>query len=460
MNEYKENAKIDLIAIVKGFFKSMLRMVLPGVLAVLLCGAVSGLKTKLNYTPMYKASASFTVHMKNPFYATQQYYNSSMAQQMAKTFPNVLTSGLLGDKVKDRLGISYLPSVSASAVGDTNIFTLTVTAADPQIAYDVLNCVIDIYPEVSEFVVGSTEFSILDESGIPTRPYNRPNYVKSIAGGAAVGFALWAFMAFAYWATHRTVNDETELSSVVNLPCVGILPRVRGLTGRLCPILDGTNDKFGFNESVRLLRIRTERALAKIGGKILLVTSTLPNEGKTTVSVNIATALAQKGKKVMLVDCDLRNPTIGKVFGIETEYGFGDFLKGVCDLDKAYFKTDIPNLYVVVGGSAVDNPSALLTGENAQTFIKATKNSFDYIVLDTPPAAMMSDAAEIGRMADANLLTVRQDFAVRSQIIEAVQNLSDNKKPIIGTVMNMTTPSTSKGSYYGYGYYGYGNDED
>ena len=132
MNEYKENAKIDLIAIVKGFFKSMLRMVLPGVLAVLLCGAVSGLKTKLNYTPMYKASASFTVHMKNPFYATQQYYNSSMAQQMAKTFPNVLTSGLLGDKVKDRLGISYLPSVSASAVGDTNIFTLTVTSPDPQ----------------------------------------------------------------------------------------------------------------------------------------------------------------------------------------------------------------------------------------------------------------------------------------------------------------------------------------
>ena len=459
-NEYLDNeyTKIDLISLIHGVVKSALRMLIPGILMVLLSVAVMGFRTWRSYTPMYQASASFTVHMKNPFYATQQYYNNSMAEQMAKTFPQVLTSSLLGDKVKKQLGIGYLPSVTATAIGDTNIFTLTVTAVEPQLAYDVLNSVIENYPEVAEFVVGSTELYILDQSGIPTQPYNKPAYARNILLGAGMGVAMWACLAFLFWATHRTVNNDEELANLVNLPCIGHLPKVRLTKDVTCPVVNNNNDKFGFNESMRLLRIRMERALSKIDGKILLVTSTLPNEGKTTVSVNIATALAQKGKKVLLVDCDLRNPSVAGVFGLETSYGFSEYLKGECELKKAYYQTETENLRVVVGGKPVDNPGSLFSNRNAQLFVTAAKETFDYVILDTPPCAMLSDAVEIGNWADANLITVRQDFAVRNQIVEAVRILGDNKKPIIGTVMNMTTPQIGKGNYYGYGYgYGYGH---
>lgn len=457
-NEYP---KIDLISLIRGLVKSTVNMLAPGVAIIVLMTALMLFRTWRGYYPRYQASASFTVQMKNPFYATQQYYNNSVAQQMAKTFPQILTSGLLSDKIMEDMGIASVPSITASAVGETNIFTLTVTAADPQQAYDVLQSAIANYPEVAEFVVGSTELSILDESGVPTAPVNSPAYMRNAVIGAFTGAVLWGCLAFVYWATHRTVADEEELGKLVNLPCIGKLPKVRLPKGTACPLINEGNDKFGFNESVRLLRIRVERALAKTGGKMLLVTSTLPNEGKTTVSVNLAVALAQKGKKVLLVDCDLRNPSVGRIFGISTEYGFSEFLKGQCELKKSYYQTNIENLRVVVGGTPVDNPGVLFSNRHAQLFVTAAKETFDYVILDTPPCAMMADAAEMSNWADANLITVRQDFAVRSQIMEAIQSLSDNGKPIIGTVMNMTTPQLGKGSYHGYGYgygysYGYG----
>lgn len=464
-NEYMDNVypKIDLIALIRGLVKSALRLLVPGILLVALTTSVMCFRVWHSYYPKYQASASFTVHMKNPFYSTQQYYNNSAAEQMAKTFPQILTSGLLSDRVKEQLGITSMPDVRASAVGNTNIFTLTVTSQDPQLAYDVLNCVIENYPTVAEFVVGSTELVLLDESGMPTQPYNKPAYISAGLTGAFVGFAIWGCLAFLYWATHRTVSNEEELRGIINLPCIGRMPKVRGVKNGRCPVVNDRNDKFGFNESVRLLRIRVERALDKIGGKVLLVTSTLPNEGKTTVSINVATALAQKGKKVLLVDCDLRNPSIGGVLGLENQHGLSDFLKGRCDLQAIYCNSNTSGLSVVLGGRPVDDPTMLLTNRMARSFVEEAKKSFDYIILDTPPSAMMADASEIGQWADASLLTVRQDYALRRQIVEAAQSLNDTGKPILGTIINMLTPQAGKSGYYGYGYgYGYygGRDDE
>lgn len=460
-----EYPKVNMVELLRGLLKSAMRFLVPGIVLIGLMTGFMLLRTWRGYSPRYQASASFSVQMKNPFYATQQYYNNTVAEQMAKTFPQILTSGLLSDRVMEEMGIAAMPAVSASAIGNTNIFTLTVTSADPQLAYDVLNCVMEVYPSVAEFVIGSTELSLLSESGIPTTPTSTPDYFRAAILGATIGCLLWAGLALLYWLTHKTITSEEELSKVVNLPCLGFLPRMRGSERGGCPILTDTNDKFGFNESVRLLRVRVEKALAQENGKVLLVTSTIPNEGKTTVSVNLATALAQRGKKVLLVDCDLRNPSIASILSVETRIGFAEFLKGECALKDILHKMQNDNLYVVLGGKGVRNPGRLLTQKNAKNFVDAARAAFDYVILDTPPCAMMADAVEMGVLADAALLTVRHDFAARQQIQEAAQSLSDNNKPIIGTVLNMTTPQLGKGSYhsygygYSYGYYGsYGNN--
>lgn len=468
-NEHMDNEypKIDLIELLQGLLRSARHFLLQGIALMLAAAVLMGLLTHVSYTPMYQASASFTVRVVNPLYSNQQYYNNSAAEQMAKTFPHILTSGVLSEQVKEKLGISNMPSIKAETMGSTNVFTLKVTATDPQLAYDVLNCVIEIYPSVSEFVVGMTKLTLLNESGVPTEPTSTPNYPRAIAVGLFLGAAAWAGVAALYWLTHQTVSSEEELGRVLNVPCMGRLPKVRGFDRKKgkCPIQNESNDKFGFNESVRLLRVRVEKALKKQNGKVLMITSTIPNEGKTTVSVNLATALAQRGKKTLLVDCDLRNPSVGAIYNMDVHVGFTEFLKGECSLNDALHKMENGNLYVVFGGAAISNPEKLLSHKNARRFMDAARQSFDYIILDTPPCALMADASEIGTFADSILLTVRQDFACRQQIQEGVQLLGDSNKPIVGCVLNMTTPQIGKGSYYnyygyGYGYYGASGKED
>ncbi len=448
--------KIDLTEALRGLFKSAVRFLLLGIALVALLSAVLCFRSWRSYTPRYTASTSFTVKVGNPLYATQQYYNNAAAEQMANTFPQILTSNLLRERVMEEMGISFLPAVHASAMGNTNIFTLSVTDTDPQRAYDVLSCVIEIYPSVAEFVVGSTSLSLLSETGVPDRPDNALSYRGAILTGILAGTGLWLCFSLLFWLTHRTVNSEEELGKVISVPCLGHLPKVRGIGSTGHPVLTDRNDKFGFNESVRLLRVRVEKAMVKEKGNILMVTSSIPNEGKTTVSVNLAMALARRGKRVLLVDCDLRNPSVGKVFGLDKQKGFCEFLKGECGLSDVFHIAEAPNLFVIPGGFPTEHPEKVLSSGNTRLFIEGAKKAVEYVILDTPPCAMMADAAEIGTMADGTLLVVRQDFASRQQIHEAVQSLGDLNNPIIGTVMCMSAPRTCNGGYYGYGY-GYGH---
>lgn len=456
--------KIDIFELLHGLVKSAKHLLLCGI-ALVLAGAVAfGVPAYSRYTPIYSASASFTVRVTNPLYAEQYYYNNSAAEQLAKTFPHILTSGILSDRVKASLGISYVPQITAEAMGSTNMITLTVSSGDPQLAYDVLNCVIEEYPSVAEFVVGPTVLTLLDESGVPTAPVNSPGYMRKTVTGAMLGAVLWLGISLLYWLTHKTVNNEDELGKLVNLPCLGRLPIMRGFAKRddRCPILTDRDDKFGFNESVRLLRVRVEKLLDKDSGNVLMVTSTIPNEGKTTVSINLATALAQKGKRTLLVDCDLRNPSISRMFRAKVRYGLAEFLRDECSLKDVVHRLNSDNLYVAFGGNAEKNPDSLLTDKNIEFFIEAARQTFDYVILDTPPCALLADAAEIGSLSDGILLTVRQDFARRQQILESVQLLDDCGKPIIGCVLNMASQRSDVSKYlssysgYGYGGYGYG----
>lgn len=467
-NEHMENSypKIDLIELMNGFLRSVRHLMRQGILFIVLAVGVLLFLTHRSYIPMYQASASYTVRMANPFYGSQQTYNNSTVGQMNKTFPYIISSSLLRDAVEEKLGISSMPTVTASALGNTNIFTLTVKSADPQLAYDVLNCVTEVYPSVAEFVIGTTELTLLDESGVPTVPVNSPAYISSIIKGIMAGGCLWAALALLYWFTHQTINNEEELGRVMNLVCLGRLPIVRGYgrKGQPCPIVTGGNDKFGFNESVRLLRVRTEKAMAPQNRKVVLITSTIANEGKTTVAVNLATALAQKGKKTLLIDCDLRNPSVASAIGRENTEGLSEFLRGECSPEQIFNRTEQENLYIVFGGKPVSRPEELLGNKRNSSLLLAAKRKFDYVILDTPPCALVADAAEISALADCSILAVRQSFACRRQILESIQNLGDSGKPIIGCVLNMISPKIGRGSYSYYGDYGaygsYGKKDD
>ncbi len=451
-------AGIDLRILLGDGLRMMRRTAALFAALAVLCTALLCLRVYRTYRPVYRASATFTVYVANPLQSEIRSYNTATAEQMAKTFPYILTSGALNDRVMRELGIDAMPAVSASVLSSTNIFTLSVTSGDAQLAYDVLNAVIRYYPEVAEFVVGPTVMNLLDESGIPQEPYNHREYRPAVKRGLLISAAVWIAASFALASLRSSVHNEDELREVLSLRTLGVLPAVRGRGKRrgACPRFDGGTEYSGFSESVRLLRMRTEKEMRERGMKVLLVSSATPGEGKTTVAINLAGALAAKGKRVLLADCDLRNPSIAAGFGQENGTGLVEYLKGEAPYQEILRQGGSENLYLVYAGQPTDGAAELLAKPECRSFMDACRKVFDYVILDTPPAALLADASELAVLADGALLTVRQNYASRAQIMEGAQILSDSRLPIIGCVLNYAVSRSPYGGYYGYGYGGYG----
>ncbi len=465
MDEQMESGypKMDVTELLKGVLRSFRHMAKLGILLILILSGLMCFRTWKNYSPVYEASASLTVKVTNPFYGSQVYYNSAVAQQMAATFPHILSSNALNQKVMEELDIPYMPALNVSVLGNTNIISLVVRSDDPQLCYDVLNCVIEIYPSVAEFVVGPTTLRLMSESGLPQAPANSRDYPHAAEKGVVLGMAAWIGLSVLYWFSHKTVSNEEEMGRLVNLECLGRVPSVRAYSRKKgawkCPMITKGSDKFGFNESIRLLRVRVERQMAKTGSQVLLVTSTIANEGKTTLSINLALSLARKEKRVLLLDCDLRNPSIAAAMGKKTGLGLSEFLQKKCELEQILHQESNEYLYTICGGKPVSRPERLLSSSTMKKLITVSRKSFDYIILDTPPYAMMADTTELFSLADCALLSVRQNFACRQQILECVQAMGDNDKPIVGCVLNMNASKVVSGGIGSCGYYygSYGN---
>ena len=451
---------INLTILLDDFLKEAKRLWFLALFLVILGAAGLTSYQHFNFTPFYQASASFTVRVANPVYASIGGYNTATAEQMEKTFPYILNSNALRDKVKEYMGIEYIPIVRASVSSGSSIFTLVVTDSNPNRAYEVLQAVIVCYPEVADLVVGPTKMFLLDESGIPTAPANSINMRSSIYKGAFFGGAIWCIIILILAMTKSTIHNEIELRRVLNVDCLGELPVANVPRHSACPLVLKGVDRTGFCESIRLLRLRVEKELEQKKKNIILISSAIPGEGKTTVSVNLAISMAMKGKKVLIIDCDLRNPTVGKALQFKNTVGVSEYLTSNISARDIIFNTKIENLSIITGGSSKsDGYAELLSNKRMGQLIKAASKLFDYVILDTPPCSLLADASEVGAVADTALVVIRHDFASQEQIMDGVRGLADCGIPIMGCVLNGIEQgfSTGYGYSYGYGYrYGYG----
>lgn len=201
--------------------------------------------------------------------------------------------------------------------------------------------------------------------------------------------------------------------------------------------------------------------------KSIMITSSTASEGKSTISANVAASFAKQGLKVLLVDVDLRRPTIQATFGIADSRGLTNFLTDRnFNVNDVLYGTTVNNLYVMPSGPVPPNPSELIGSKRMETLQNALENNFDLVIYDAPPVLSVTDAQLIAARVDGTILVVRQDIANKNAVHDAVDALNHVGGKIIGTVLNDVKVEHS--GYYGYGYgyygygygYGYGNDEN
>ena len=210
-----------------------------------------------------------------------------------------------------------------------------------------------------------------------------------------------------------------------------------------------------FVEAMRGLRIKLLRTMTEPGAQVILVTSTLPGEGKTTISANLALSLASSGLRTVLIDTDLRKQDTKAAVGVnDTRPGLPEYMTD-SNIDVASMLSPVPGSSLEVICSAAAKRRPPMNAHKLEQLIERLRPDYDYIVLDTPPCGIISDAKFICRCADAIVYVVRHDYASRNQIVDSMQELADQKAKLTGCVLN-DTPAVSHSKRYGYGQYGYG----
>lgn len=466
MNEHNNSSDRLSLFDFQDVFKGV-RKLLPLFLALLvLISAVLCAYTYFSYVPYYTSTATFTITLSGSYGSSNSFYYSTTAAQLAKTFPYILQSGTLGDMIAADLGTDSVPgSISVHSLENTNIFTMTVSSSDPENAYRVLMSAIDNYPDLARFVVGDTVFTLINEPEIPSSPANSRSYRSAVRNAMLISLVLYALAVTLYVLTRSTVRRTEDIKRMLNVKCIGTVPFVklkkRGKNGRSEPILI-TNKKLphSFSEGIRLIRTKLER---EGKGKTVLVTSACENEGKSTVAVNLALSLAEKGYQTLLIDCDLRNPSCAKILGIgEPPAGLGDYLAGKAPLSKLGFKlTAMSGLMLIPGRGNLASAAESLDTSAMKKLIDSMRNYVDFIILDTTPCAVITDAAVLAKQADEAVFVVRQDYASKDRILDGVSTLSESGVPILGCVFNaMQSGGSGYGGYYGrysYSRYAYGS---
>lgn len=438
-------------------------------LTIALCVLFAGftyVKAVRNYTPRYECSATFTVQTRESLqgsdvYSYSYYYNTSTASQLADTFPYLLQSNLLQDAVAEDLGLSNVPgTISASAITNTNLFTLMVTGYDPQTIYDVLLSVMEQYPVVADFVIGDTRLDILNYPTVPDEPVNRFAYRRDTFVAAAAGFVLGLVIIALLAFLRDTISSRDDIRKVLNRECLGIMPKVgfrKRRRNQKVNVVHFLNKKTGasFQESVRTLRTAVVGALPE-NAKVILVTSTAPGEGKTTVAQNLASSMGVMGKRVLLLDADLRIPSVAvsmRLTGKES-LGLKEVLEGTLKLEDAIVQSDWYHICLLAGSVPARSALRILQPEKMEQILQQLRRWFDYIIIDSPPCGMAADAAVLAAQADAAVLVIHQDRVRVSAIQSAIEGLHDSGVKLIGCVLNNATVAGGGYGKYGYGKYG------
>ena len=215
-------------------------------------------------------------------------------------------------------------------------------------------------------------------------------------------------------------------------------------------IISYNDPKSVISEQYRTIRTNIEYSNVDQDKKTILVTSSDKNEGKTTTVSNLAVSFANLNKKVLLIDCDLRNASIHKMFKINNIYGLTDILAKDRAVDKCIQETELENLYVLTAGATPPNPAEILSSEKMKNLIEDLKNIYDYIFIDTPPIGLVTDAGVLSSFIDGVVLVVKSESVEKKYLEETKKKLDAVDARILGAILNAYKSEQKDYNYYSY----------
>lgn len=427
----------------------------------LLGTAVGALITYTTH-PEYRATAKLFVSVREGSDTLQLAQGNVFTQARVRSYAEVAASPLVSRYVVEALGLDMTPHqlsrrISATTQPDTVLLRLTVTDTRPKRAARISNAVAKRFAEVvrglerpDDARTSPVRLSITQPASVPTAPFS-PRPEVNLAIGLMAGLVLGVGFAVARESMDRSVRDMKTLTELLagfgGPPVLGSVAHDPRTTRHPVALLDDLHGPRA--EGFRRLRTSLRFVDVDQPPKVIAVTSPLPREGKTSVAINLAAALAETGASVCLVDADLRRPSTARVLGLVRDAGLTTVLIGQAEVHQVL--QSVGSFSVLTSGSVPPNPTELLGSDQLRAVLRGLAEKFDHVVVDTAPVLPVADASVIATVVDGYLLVLRASRTSRDQVGAALRALQHVSASVLGTVLNMTS-SKEEGSTYGYTY--------
>lgn len=448
----------DPIVLVRDVLKRWLIIVL----AALMVGVGTYIVKDSSYVPVYKTNTVFVVTTRGS--STTVYNNLTSTSNVASLFTELMNSSIMRKTVMEHMGVSSLDaSISASVVPNTNLLTMTVSSSNPRTAFLTAQALIDTHETLTYTIVDGILMEVLQYPTVPLRPVNSAGAMSAMKKVAFLTAAVTALALGIFSFMRNAVRSGSEAQKKLDCDYLGHLPHekknktIASMIKRkkTSILIDNPLTGFQYVEAIRKLRRRVEQHMGN--RQVLMVTSLLENEGKSTVAVNLALSLAQKHSRVLLIDCDLRKPACHNILDHKQFVcGIKEVLQGKANLSDAVIRHQSTQLYLLLGKKGDQNVGDLITSQRMHILLDWARKNFDYVILDLPPMAAAADAEAMTALADASIMVVRQNEAVAPALNKAMAALEGQRAKLLGCVLNnVHTSRIASGGGYGYGY-GYG----
>ena len=464
----QDGINIDFLDLIRDLLKSWWLILIAGLIAYM----VMYMGVQYTYKPRYTSSTTLAITMGGT--ESYQYGNIMATTSLAEIFTNISNNEVLQLIIADTMGESVLPgNITASAVPETNFLIVNAEAETPKLAYDIMKATIESFSEISQYVDGSPVIQIMESAEYPNHPSNYVDAKDRASRAFKLGALFMAALIVIASYMKDTIKNIGDINKKLDTTLLGVIyheNKYKTLKSWLNKqktgvLMTNPSVSFYFVEAYKKLRTKLEYRLKDKNMKVIMISSVSENEGKSTVAANIAISLAQKGSiKVLLIDGDVRKPSVHKLFkvGIHRNVGIEEYLLGKRSCEEVIIPSFISNLDIVTGKKGREDSTELVGSEKMEALIMEARKKYDFIIIDSPPMSLLSDAEVMLPYCDGSIIVVRQSSSLAIDINDAIHDLSGQSGKFLGCIFNNAWNSSmlTMVKDYGYGAYYYrGNNK-
>lgn len=415
--------------------------------------------------PVYETSIQLLVSQKQAvFYGSSSgdaYQATLLNERLAKTFSRMLESRSTAEKVIERLDLPISPvelvhKVKAEPIRDMQLIKVIVQDRDPVRAQLIANALGEIFPKTIEDIerknggIGAAQsqvsISVVDPAVEPIEPV-KPRAALNLVLAFFVGAIASTFLAFMLSYFDTTIKEVDEVEQLSGLISLGRIPVMLKNSEEL---VVKTEPQSVVAEAFRMLRTNMQYINFESTIKTIVITSAGMGEGKTLFSANIAAVMAYSGHRVLLVSCDMRKPRLHQIFGLSNERGLASALVEASSIQNVIQKTSVKNLDIVVSGPTPPNTVDLLESKRMKQFLEGAGRSYDYVIIDSPPVTMVTDALVLANHADGVVMIARYGATKKQAFANAQASLDKVNARVLGFVLNAVNDTEAYCGNYRY----------